>query len=97
MPRGDGSVPDRSRSPHRGARRGHRAGAYVRSTGQLPRPQTDWSVKDRADASAGVVVPEWFRRLRAQLGSLPDSEKVLAAGRLRDLAAALDVESGVAA
>jgi len=44
-----------------------------------------------------VEVPEWFRRLRTQLGALPDTEKILAAGRLRDLAAALDVEAGVAA
>ena len=97
MPRGAGSVGDRSRSPRRGTRRGHRAGAYVRSTGQLARPKTDWSVTDQRDAASGVEVPEWFRRLRAHLGGLTDSEKVLAAGRLRDLAAALDVESGVAA
>jgi len=44
-----------------------------------------------------VEVPEWFRRLRVQLGALPKEDKIAAAGRLRDLAAALDVESGVAA
>jgi len=69
----------------------------VRSLGLLPRTQTDWSVTDRRDAAAGVEVPEWFRRLRVQLGALPKEEKIAAAGRLRDLAAALDVESGVAA
>ena len=95
MPQGDGSVPDRSCSPPR-ARRGHRAGAYARATGQIARPLTNWRVKDAADEAAGVVVPEWFRRLRAQLGALQGPDKILAAGRLRDLAAALDVESGVA-
>ena len=69
----------------------------MRSAGLLAGTQTDWSVADAADAAAGVEVPEWFRRLRVQLGGLPDPQKVLAAGRLRDLAAALDVESGVAA
>jgi len=63
----------------------------------LPSQRTDWTSADSADAAAGVEVPEWFRRLRVQRGSFPDHEKVLAAGRLRDLAAALDVESGVAA
>jgi len=69
----------------------------VRSLGLLPRAQTDWSYTDQRDAAAGVEVPEWFRRLRVQLGALPKEEKIAAASRLRDLAAALDVESGVAA
>ena len=96
MPEGDGAVPDRSRSPPRGARRGRRAGARVRAAGVLVGTQTNWAIADAADAAAGVEVPEWFRRLRVQLGALPGPQKVAAAARLRNLAAALDVESGEA-
>ena len=89
-----GRMPERSRSPR--GRRGHRGGAYVRSLGLLQGPATNWTTSDEAAVVAGREVPEWYRRLRVQLSRAEPAEKARSASLLRDLAAALDVESGAA-
>ena len=68
----------------------------MRSQGLLRGPATNWATSDEAAAVAGREVPEWYRRLRVQLSRAEPAERARSASLLRDLAAALDVESGAA-